>query len=182
MYSVYFDNILQAPEDIINIDTLMETSIVREDGFNSTEQIIREKCEMQMEFTGSAYTYIRDKIIENTCFEIQFKIEDSECGYIYNGIIPVTSVELSPAEWIGKTSIKDNSFSGYIRDYLGVKVDLFNTKTKDCSELQPINGTYRMYKTYNNTTDYTVITAFDVLDALKYMVYYLTDNLSLIHI
>ena len=95
MYNVYFDNILQDAKDIININDSFETSIVREDGFSGTEQIIREKSETLLQFTGQAYKYVNSIMKENPCAEIQFKIEDSECGYIYNGIIPVTSVEYS---------------------------------------------------------------------------------------
>ena len=58
MYSVYFDDILQRPEDIININDVMETSIVRQDGFDTQQQIIREKSDATLEFTGQAYSYV----------------------------------------------------------------------------------------------------------------------------
>lgn len=176
MYNVYFDNILQDAKDIININDSFETSIVREDGFSGTEQIIREKSETLLQFTGQAYKYVNSIMKENPCAEIQFKIEDSECGYIYNGIIPVTSVELSPSKYIGKTTIKDNSFSAYIREYFGVKVDLFNRKTIGCLPLDAINKQFELYKTHNNTTDIVAITAYDVLDIFKFLVGYFTDN------
>ena len=176
MYNVYFDNILQDAKDIININDSFETSIVREDGFSGTEQIIREKSETLLQFTGQAYKYVNDIMKENPCAEIQFKIEDSECGYIYNGIIPVTSVELSPSKYIGKTTIKDNSFSAYIREYFGVKVDLFNRKTIGCLPLDAINKQFELYKTHNNTTDIVAITAYDALDIFKFLVGYFTDN------
>jgi hypothetical protein len=176
MYNVYFDNILQDAKDIININDSFETSIVREDGFSGTEQIIREKSETLLQFTGQAYKYVNSIMKENPCAEIQFKIEDSECGYIYNGIIPVTSVELSPSKYIGKTTIKDNSFSAYIREYFGVKVDLFNRKTIGCLPLDAINKQFELYKTHNNTTDIVAITAYDALDIFKFLVGYFTDN------
>jgi hypothetical protein len=43
MFKVYFDDIEQREEDIININDLAEFTIIREGGFNSTEQILREK-------------------------------------------------------------------------------------------------------------------------------------------
>ena len=178
MYNVYFDNILQDAKDIININDSFETSIVREDGFSGTEQIIREKSETLLQFTGQAYKYVNSIMKENPCAEIQFKIEDSECGYIYNGIIPVTSVELSPSKYIGKTTIKDNSFSAYIREYLGVDVYLGATSTIGCETLALTRKEFVLNKVHNTdlSADEIVIYGFDVLDVFKYMVWYFTNN------
>ena len=76
MYSVYFDNILQRPEDILNINDSFETSIVRQDGFDSQAQIIREKSNAVLEFTGNAYTYVCDTLKENVCHVFNVRIED----------------------------------------------------------------------------------------------------------
>ena len=57
MYRVYFDGIEQNERDIISIKyDYAEFSIIREDGFNSTEQIIREKTEMELKFCGASYS------------------------------------------------------------------------------------------------------------------------------
>lgn len=175
MFRVYLDGILQDENDIININDLAEFTIIREDGFNSTEQILREKTEMQLSFGGNAYCYIHDKIKNEQCAQIDFLIED-DCGLSYNGIIPVTSSELNVFEKYGKVSIKDNSFSAYIRDYMNVDISLFNRKTINCQNLNSVIKSFRMKKTYNNDTDIIAINAFDVLDVFKYIINYLTDN------
>lgn len=176
MFRVYLDGIEQDESDIININDVAEFTIIREDGFNSGEQIIRDKTEMELQFSGSTYTYICNKIATDKCAEIEFRIEDDESGLFYNGVIPVTLCELQLGKRVGKTKIKDNSFSAYIRDFMDSDVSLFNTKTINCSNLESVSGSFRMKKTYNNDTDVIVITAYDALDVLKYMVNYFTNN------
>jgi len=177
MFRVYLDGILQDENDIININDLAEFTIIREDGFNSTEQILREKTEMQLSFGGNAYCYIHDKIKNEQCAQIDFLIED-DCGLSYNGIIPVTSSELNIFEQYGKVSIKDNSFSAYIRDYMSVQLLLLLNNTKGCYPLNPIKKIFTFNKIHNTnvSTDNAVINGFDVLDVLKTLVWYFTDN------
>ena len=93
MYRVYFDGIEQNEKDIININDVAEFSIIREDGFNSTEQIIREKTEMELKFCGASYSYICEKINTDRCAEVEFRIEDDESGLSYDGTIPVTQLK-----------------------------------------------------------------------------------------
>lgn len=176
MYRVYFDGIEQNEKDIININDVAEFSIIREDGFNSTEQIIREKTEMELQFCGASYSYICEKINTDRCAEVEFRIEDDESGLSYDGTIPVTLVELDLGRRIGKTKIKDTSFSAFIRDYLSVQVSLFEKKTRNCLTLDSIDLFIKMFKTHDNNTDYISIIAFDVLDVFKKLVSYHTDN------
>ena len=176
MYRVYFDGIEQNEKDIININDVAEFSIIREDGFNSTEQIIREKTEMELQFCGASYSYICEKINTDRCAEVEFRIEDDESGLSYDGTIPVTLVELDLGRRIGKTKIKDTSFSAFIRDYMDVDLKTFNTKTQNCDRLDTVEQPFIFKKTYDNDTDTTQVTAFDVLDLFKYMVNYFTDN------
>jgi len=175
MFRVYLDGILQDENDIININDLAEFTIIREDGFNSTEQILREKTEMQLSFGGNAYCYIHDKIKNEQCAQIDFLIED-DCGLSYNGIIPVTSSELNIFEQYGKVSIKDNSFSAYIRDYMKMEIDLYSKKTINCFDINNVDKQFTFYKTHNNNTDTSTVPAFDVVDVLNYLVAYCTDN------
>ena len=111
MYSVYFDDILQRPEDIININDVMETSIVRQDGFDTQQQIIREKSDATLEFTGQAYSYVCNILKENSCHVFNVRIEET-CGYIYNATMSIVGMERDLHKCICKTDLKDNSFSG----------------------------------------------------------------------
>jgi hypothetical protein len=175
MFKVYFDGIEQREEDIININDLAEFTIIREDGFNSTEQILREKTELQLSFGGEAYCYVHDKIKNEQCAQIDFRIEDG-CGLIYNGIIPVTTSELNIFEKYGKVSIKDNSFSAYIRDYLDSQIQLNFISTKNCVDVDLIIKGFKMYYTHDNNTDYYIRYGFDVLDTIKHIINYFTDD------
>jgi hypothetical protein len=178
MFRVYFDGIEQNEKDIININDVAQFSIIREDGFSSDEQILRDKTEMDLQFCGGAYSYICNKIATDRCNEIEFRIEDDETGLFYNGVIPVTLCELDLSKNIGKTKIKDNSFSAFIRDYLDVDVFLGATKTIGCNEL-PLSRKDFIFNKVHNTNlqaDEITIFAFDVLDVFNQMIGYFTNN------
>jgi len=176
MYRVYFDNIEQDVKDIININSVIALTIIREDGITSTEQILREKTEMELQFTGCAYDYICGKIATDRCTEIQFSIEDTDTGISFNGVINVSMCELKIAQRIGKTKIKDNSFSAYIRDYMNTNVSLFASITKDCSNLESALENFVLKKAPASSTASRTVVGFDVLKVLQFLVNYHTDN------
>ena len=176
MYSVYFDNLLQAPEDIININDVLQKSIIREDGYFSTEQIIREKSELELSFTGCSYDYIRERMRDNTCDIVSVIIKDSIGDVFYSGIINVVLCEFTPSKKIAKTVIKDTSFSAYIREYMDVELSLYNTSTKDCDNLQSPLDTFLMKNVALDNTTVISINAFDVLVTIKYLINYFTNN------
>ena len=176
MYSVYFDNILQRPQDIIDINDSFETSIVRQDGFDSQAQIIREKSEANITFSGKAYKYVCDTLKLDACHVFQVKIEDASCGYVYNGTMSIVGMERDLSKCICKSDLKDNSFSAYIDGYLDSELPLYNTKSKNCQILPVIIKEIAMpYDVTNPNLLYT-IKAFDVLDVFNYIISYFTDN------
>lgn len=176
MYNVYFDNILQRPEDIININDSIELSVVREDGFNSTEQILREKTEMTLSCCGESYLFLCNLLKDDKCAEVELRIEDTECEFIMTGIIKVSLLESNPTQKICKTKIYDNSFSAYLREIMNVDLPLYNTKTKNCLLLNTVQKDIVMYTNPANQTSTTTITAFDALDVLSYLVSFFSDN------
>ncbi|HRH57731.1 MAG TPA: hypothetical protein PLS10_08770 [Chitinophagales bacterium] len=175
MYSVYFDDILQRPEDIININDVMETSIVRQDGFDSQQQIIREKSDATLEFTGQAYSYVCNILKKNSCHVFNVRIEET-CGYIYNATMSIVGMEMDLHKCICKTDLKDNSFSAYIDGYLNTNVSLFNVKTKNCEVLNPIVTQFKMPYDVTNISLLKTINGFDVLDVFQFIISYYTDN------
>jgi hypothetical protein len=176
MFKVYFDGIEQNEKDIININDVAEFTIIREDGFSSDEQILRDKTEMDLQFCGGAYSYICNKIATDRCNEIEFRIEDDETLLYYNGIIPVLLCELDLTRRTGKTKIKDNSFSAFIRDFIDVDVRLFNTKSKECVSIESTFDIYVLKSTFNNDVDTKTVNGFDALKVIQYLVAYFTDN------
>ena len=176
MYNVYFDNILQRPEDIININDSFETSIVRQDGLDSQAQIIREKSEANITFCGQSYIYVCNILKENECHVFKVKIEDVKCSYIYNGTMSVIGMERDLTKCICKSDLKDDSFSAYIDGYLATKVSLFNIKSKNCETLEPVSSQFKMPYDVTNVTLLKTITGFDVLNVFKFIINYYTDN------
>lgn len=176
MFKLYLDDILQDGEDVLNINSAFETSIVREDGFLSSEQILREKTDMELSLAGNSYKYLMDKISTNTCEDTTVLLEDSDCGMQKDWIIKANSVESKPHNKTLKTAVKDNSFSAYIRDFIDNEVNLFSTNTKNCKQLSTVDKDFTMFTDVNNQTTTSIITAFDALDVIKYIVSFFTDN------
>jgi hypothetical protein len=176
MYSVYLDNILQRPEDIININDEIQLTIIREDGFNSTEQVLREKTEMNLSFCGESYIYLCNLLKENRCGEVELRIEDTTCDFTITGTIKLSELESNPHQKICKTKVYDNSFSAYLREIMNVELPIFNTKTKNCEDLETVQKDIVMYTNPNNQTDKSTRIAFDALGVLRYLVSFFSDN------
>lgn len=176
MFRVYIDEVIQSLDDIVNINDSFETSIIREDGIANTEQILRDKSEMDLFFCGSTYSYICNKFKSNTCDDITYRIVDDRCGLEQKGVIKLSSIELYPDKKYGKTKIKDNSFSAYIRDFFDVELYLYLSQTKNCLPIATIEKLVTMYTNPANQIDTSQINAFDFLDAIQYLVSFFTDN------
>ncbi len=176
MYNVYFDNILQDAKDIININDSFETSIVREDGFNNQRQIIREKSDAMLKFGGNAYSFVCNTLKENPCHVFNVRIEDTESDYKYNATMSVIGMKRDIIKCVCITDLKDNSFSAYIDGYLNNKVSLFNTKTKNCEDILVNTKLFKMPYNVSSPTLYKIISGFDVLDVMKFIINYYTDN------
>lgn len=182
-YNVYLDTILQSQDDILNIGENISVSIIREDGFDSAEQILREKTDMEMSFIGDAYTYIAGQRRDAACTQILNSIEyvcpDESKDFIFEGFMSQNDIELQLSKkCIAKAGvIKDNSFSGLIRDYLDVEVPLYGNKTKGCTDLIQVIRTITMYDDPANLSSTVDISAFDAYDILDYLVKYFTDGL-----
>ena len=113
-YKLYLDGILinERPK---GLDELI-LAIQREDGFNNSEQILRESIDVQLEFSGDGYRYICTKRQQNFCEEILCSL-DAECdGYtdtLFEGLIKQNDIKVTLKKCIAKaSSIKDNSFNG----------------------------------------------------------------------
>jgi hypothetical protein len=177
-YNVYLDGI-KINDSVKDLDKLA-LAIIRESGFNNTEQIFRDDITTQLQFTGDGFKYIANKRKENACSQISLQI-DALCNgqrteKFATGIIKQSKIDLFVKKNIAKTNnIKDDSFSAYIRDYMNVEVDLSNIKTQNCFDIK-INSFFINTPTTPDTYSNTDIKAFDCLEVFKYLVHYFTDN------
>lgn len=176
MYNVYLDGDLVNSDDIINISSLLNITIEREGGISTTEQILREKITSEISFCGSVYSYICNKLKENTCNVLTVEIEDTESTLFFKGLLPLNTAVLNVAKNTGKVSIRDTSYSAYINDYSDIDTPLHFTTTKDCLQLSGVGVVVDMKKTYNNDVDVISIFGFDVLSVLNYLISYYSNN------
>lgn len=176
-YKVYLDNI-----EIKNIpkglgDFVLTTT--REDGVGNSEQILRDSSEFDLEFWGDGFNYICEKRKQNICDEIEFTLTtlcENKTEKLFTGLIKQSKASILLRKCIAKVSnIKDNSFSGYIRDYLKVEVPLYYLKTKNCFDVS-IESILINTPTTPNTYTITDIKAYDCLDVFKFLIAFFTDN------
>lgn len=176
-YKVYLDGlqIFTMPD---GLDELV-LSIIRENGFDNSEQILRDDAESQLSFTGDGFEYICSKRKLNICEEIKCIIQvvcNAGTYTIFEGIIKQSKIQIHHKGSIAEcTNLKDNSFSGVLRDFINVDVELFNTKTKNC---EPLLLPVTMINTPTVPSGYTLdnVITFDALDILKYIISFFTDN------
>ena len=171
-YSLFLDGV-QIHDMPLGIDNLT-ISVIREDGISSNDQILRDVAETQLTFIGDGYYYLCSKRNNNYCEDILLSIMTNCNGLntiIFEGIIKQAKVEVIPQKKQAKvTNIKDNSFSGLIRDFIDVEIGVLNLRTKNCQPIQlnPIQIKTNIFHVNRM--------AYDVLDIFKYIVSYFTDN------
>lgn len=171
MYKVLIDNteLVNAPLDLDSLTI----EVIREDGFENTSQILREKTETELTFYGDGYKAIADELKVSNCTVFDFEIQ-KECNDIYTslftGKLKSSDVEVDVTKCLIKSAIRDASFTGLVKDYLNVDLPLYYSKTKNCLPLERID---RLIDVGFNKS-----LAFDVLDVLNYQIKYFTDNKS----
>ena len=167
----FFLNSVEIFDLPIGIDNL-QLEIVREDGFGNSEQILREKTETTFTFYGDGFRYITDIFKTSICDIIDveiFDICDNASLSIFKGRLHLTDIErVDLTRKILTTQIRDNSFTGYIKDYLNTNVQLFNTSTKGCEPLTPIG--------FLANIGTNKVLSFDVLQTFKYYISFFTNN------
>lgn len=169
LFRVYLDGIQLVDEPIGLRD--LEIEIIREDGFDGSEQILRDKTSTELEFAGDGYAYLCEKKRNNFCGSVSIDIQflcTSEYQTIFNGIIPVSKVAFNLTKKIAKTEIRDSSFTGKIKDLSKTQIATYISRTRNCEELETVDK--------NILFGATNVKSFDVLDLFKYLVSFITDN------
>ena len=171
MYKVSIDNVelVNAPLGLENLTV----EIIREDGFENTAQILREKTETELTFYGDGYRKIADELKVSNCPVFDVEIE-KECNKVFTtlftGKMKSSDVEVDVKKCLIQSPIRDNSFTGIVKDYLNTDLPLYYSKTKGCLPLTRVDRLVVIGLTQK--------LAFDVLDVLNYQIKYFTDNVS----
>lgn len=175
MYKIYLDNVemFDLPKGLENF----AVQIVREDGFNSSEQILREKTETDFLFYGDCYIYLSELFKNGACSIVDVRIEDVCDNVTYElfiGKLHISDIECDVKRKMIKSNIRDNSFTGMIKDFTKTDVPIYYTKTKNCFELESIDRLFIINPLIPEL--YKEILGFDVLEVLNYQIKYATDN------
>jgi len=178
-YRIYFDNLLQDNDDLSNIIDSFNLTILRDNSVTADANILRELTRTTLNVRGCAYDYLCSKYKNNQCDDLLMDIKIIIQNELieFSGMVRLELIEWNPLMKEAKiTNIKDNSFSGVIRDYIDNEIVPFFTNTKNCLILANPLAPFKMLKNPNNQTGFINISAFDVLDLFKYLISYFTDN------
>lgn len=175
MFNYYINNI-----QVYGISTNPSATIIREDGFQNKEQILREKTEAEIIFNKDAYQLICS-LRQNYCTDFELRI-DIVCGLEYEtfftSIVKHTDIELFVNQKYGTIkSLSDNSFSAKIVLYKDTQIPLYYTNTLNCQPIELVakgivNTNYIINGYSLAQNKYSI----DVLDAIRFVVGWITDN------
>lgn len=136
--------------------------------------------EYTLEFAGSGFAYLNDKIQNDSfCESIPCEIF-STCDkidyLIFSGLILLTDCEVNERACTVKCKVVDKSFFAKINNNKNIKTALDSGKTKNGQVLTNCNQyTVSVYSVLNNTFKYDVECA-RVWDAFRYLVEFMSDN------
>ena len=174
----YFD----LPPELLSF----EKTIIREGGINNDEQILRTKTELDYTFYGDCFNYMCGLKQNGLCAMIEVEIW-YKCGnswrVIFYGLISLVTVITDVKKCLIRAKIRDNSFSGLIREKANQKVWLSATKSADGTPIA--SCTKRTVKFFYNdiSTPPPVLTftaidrdVYDVYEVFKFLVKYYTND------
>lgn len=176
-YRIYLDDteLTDLPDGLDNFGL----TVIRESGVTSDEQVLRVKTEVEFTFWGDGYAYICAAKQANYCNNINVRIymlcgDYSRLAFI--GILPLVGTVTDVTRRTIKARIRDNSFSGYIRERQGNKVFLTSTNSANGTSI-PACPT-RTISFFDSAGTYNILNrdVYDAYEVLKYMVRYLSDN------
>lgn len=161
----YIDN-----KHIEDISGDVSATIIREDGFANSEQILREKTDSQLIAYGCGFKAFADKRKESYCEDIGVKIK-VENDTLFTGTIRQSDLSVQVAKGIIKVNnIKDTNWSNDIAQYKDTEIPLYATTTigGEALELLP-QIIYRNF-TLNKGICYKAT------DIITFLVNYITNN------
>ena len=162
----YIDN-----KHIEDISGEVSATIIREDGFANSEQILREKTDSQLTAYLCGYDFLAQKRKEDYCRDLPLRIELNN-KELFRGTIRQNDLKVQVTKGIIKVdNIKDESFSNMIAQFKDVEVPLNSTMTRSGEPINaiPIQKPLMLIV----ARSYLVL---NVLDVIRYLVDFITDN------
>lgn len=162
----YIDN-----KHIEDISGEVSATIIREDGFANSEQILREKTDSQLTAYLCGYDFLAQKRKEDYCRDLPLRIELNN-KELFRGTIRQNDLKVQVTKGIIKVdNIKDESFSNMIAQFKNIKVPLNSTMTRSGEPINaiPIQKPLMLIV----ARSYLVL---NVLDVIRYLVDFITDN------
>ena len=155
---------------IEDISGEVSATIIREDGFSNSEQILREKTDSQLTAYLCGYDFLAQKRKEDYCRDLPLRIELND-RELFRGTIRQNDFKVQVTKGIIKVdNIKDESFSNMIAQFKDVEVPLNSTMTRSG---KPIKGLMNITPTIIALPAYLT---FNVFDVIRYLVEFITDN------
>ena len=162
----YIDN-----KHIEDISGDVSATIIREDGFANSEQILREKTDSQLTAYLCGYDFLAQKRKEDYCRDLPLRIELNN-KELFRGTIRQNDLKVQITKGIIKVdNIKDESFSNMIAQFKDFEVPLNSTMTRSGEPINaiPIQRPLMLIV----LRSYLVL---NVLDVIRYLVDFITDN------
>ena len=162
----YIDN-----KHIEDISGDVSATIIREDGFANSEQILREKTDSKLTAYLCGYDFLAQKRKEDYCRDLPLRIELNN-KELFRGTIRQNDLKVQVTKGIIKVdNIKDESFSNMIAQFKDVEVPLNSTMTRSGEPINaiPIQTPLMLIV----ARSYLVL---NVLDVIRYLVDFITDN------
>lgn len=155
----------------------LKTTIRRDDLFNGITVV----QDGQLEFTGEAYHYLYDKLLDNFCNSVTIRVLES-CGddtyrEIIKGRILVSGCKFNEKTCKVACEIEDQSFFTLINNNKNIKTSPFTDRTKN-GEVMTIATTYNLdiYSVGANALVRSNAQAVRVEEAFRVLVAFMTDN------
>lgn len=162
----YIDN-----KHIEDISGDVSATIIREDGFANSEQILREKTDSKLMAYLCGYDFLAQKRKEDYCRDLPLRIELNN-KELFRGTIRQNDLKVQVTKGIiNIDNIKDESFSNMIAQFKDVEVPLNSTMTRSGEPINaiPIQTPLMLIV----ARSYLVL---NVLDVIRYLVDFITDN------
>lgn len=181
-YDVYLDStkLADLPDGLNDV----ELSIVREGGVTSDDQVLRLKMETELTFAGDGYAYICSKKLTDYCQDITVRIYlkcDQYSRLAFIGLLPLTGTQALPHKKIVTAKVRDNSYSGLIRERQNNKVFLTATKSATGETITAAPSRVIDFFDSTGTFTFTQRRVWDVFDVMKWLIkQYTNDSVNVV--
>jgi hypothetical protein len=155
--------------------TQVTANIVRDWQGSGIDNLIKESLEGSLTFTGNAYCYLCDKSAD-ICAATDVVIYDSNNDIFFEGVVKTYMLSFNLTKRSAEAQIKEMSFANLVRDKAGFDVYLKSGFTIGCETLAQIPIQLNIFRDGNGTPYLGRRISFDALDALQFIISFITDN------